>query len=351
MTTPLRLRARVEGGSGQPRVVVAARDPAELAGRGPLRAAEAHAAVLAAELPGELVFLAPDIVLHVYDVEYRDIAGDVLFVDPRAAVAFRWIRARSRHNTLLVTERCDQLCVMCSQPPKKTHHDLFRFIREAVLLAPRGADIGLSGGEPTLYKDDLYRLVRDVSEARPDVSFHILTNAQHFTPADIPQLRAPPFRNVLWGVPLYSARARAHDEIVGKAGAFDALLDSLSVLMRSAATVELRTVVLAQNHEALPDLARFVGTHLGFVRVWAIMQLENIGYARRRWDKLFFDHSTRFDTLAEAVDLAASRSIPVQLYNFPRCTVPSPYRHLAGATISDWKQRFTVECRECSERA
>src|SRR5690606_40913863 len=63
---------------------------------------------------------------------------------------FWW--ADSRHNTLLVTERCDQLSVMCSQPPKKQHTDLFPLLKQACLLAPKGATIGFSGGEPTLYQ-------------------------------------------------------------------------------------------------------------------------------------------------------------------------------------------------------
>ena len=87
-------------------------------------------------------------------VDIEEIDGDVLLVVPSRGLAHRLVRARSRHNTFLVTERCDQLCVMCSQPPKARHVDLFPFLQSAALLAPRGARIGLSGGEPTLYKDE-----------------------------------------------------------------------------------------------------------------------------------------------------------------------------------------------------
>src|SRR4051812_2301972 len=59
--------------------------------------------------------------------------GDVVLVQPQARPGAsgrieRLLRADSKHNTLLVTERCDQLCVMCSQPPKKTHVDRFAFL-------------------------------------------------------------------------------------------------------------------------------------------------------------------------------------------------------------------------------
>lgn len=54
--------------------------------------------------------------LHIEGIEPNDTDGDVLLVVPEQRIAHRLIRARSQHNTLLVTERCDQLCVMCSQP-------------------------------------------------------------------------------------------------------------------------------------------------------------------------------------------------------------------------------------------
>src|SRR5690242_20302197 len=43
-----------------------------------------------------------------------ELDGDVLLVDPVSRIAQRLIRARSSHNTFLITEQCDQLCIMCS---------------------------------------------------------------------------------------------------------------------------------------------------------------------------------------------------------------------------------------------
>ena len=43
--------------------------------------------------------------------------------------------------------------------------------------------------------------------------------------------------------------------------------------------------------------------------VWAIMQLENIGFGRKNWDRLFFDNSLDFSEIAAAVSFARSRGI------------------------------------------
>lgn len=284
-------------------------------------------------------------------VASASIEGDVLLIDPLAGRVERLIRRDSRHNTLLVTERCDQLCVMCSQPPKKTHHDRFALLEDACLLADLDAVLGITGGEPLLYKDQLLGMIERVREKRPDLAFHVLTNGQHFEPDDIERLATSNFDSVQWGIPLYSDQPDEHDAIVGKSGAFARLEDSLATLAIAGASIELRTVVMTRNVARLPMLAAHIARRLPFIATWSIMQLENIGYARRRWTELRFDHARDFTAIGQAVDQACLAGIDVRLFNFPRCTVPPQYRARAVASISDWKQRFGVACGGCRERA
>lgn len=276
--------------------------------------------------------------------------GDILLVHPQAGVAERILRAGSAHNTLLVTERCDQLCVMCSQPPKKTHVDRFQLFEEACLLAEPGTVIGISGGEPTLYKAELLGMIERVLQARADLEFHVLTNAQHFEAGDIERLRDPVYRRVTWGIPLYAASGALHDEIVGKHGAFVRLEQNLATLALAGARIELRTVLLASNIAELPALARRVTTRLRFIEAWSIMQLENIGFARNRWHELYADHRIEFGPVMEALDRAQLHGIAARLFNFPRCTVPHSHRDFAAASISDWKRKFMRGCEGCREQ-
>src|SRR3546814_265285 len=164
---------------------------------------------------------------------------------------------------------------MCSQPPRKTHVDRFARLTHAGLLAPPNLVIGITGGEPTLYKHELFALVEQVLTIRPDLEFHILTNAQHFDEGDIPRLRQPLYRNVTWGIPLYASDAALHDDIVGKHGAFDRLGASLAHLLHAGARVELRTVLLRSNCAQLPALARYAGARLRFIHAWSIRSEEH----------------------------------------------------------------------------
>jgi len=279
--------------------------------------------------------------------------GDVMLVSPgqgRAERLLRSARGSNPTNTLLVTERCDQLCVMCSQPPKKTHDDRFDLLEQAALLAEPGSLIGITGGEPTLYKDQLLAMMESVLKQREDIQFHVLTNAQHFIANDVERLAGPAYNRVTWGVPIYARDPKLHDRIVGKEGAFYRLEEGLAVLLDAGCRVELRTVLLSTNAAALPALATYVTTHLRFIEVWSIMQLEHIGFARRRWPELYYRHDHDFATVAAVLDRAHLHGVHAQLFNFPRCTVPAAYRHLAQASISDWKRKFMPECAGCGEQ-
>jgi His-Xaa-Ser system radical SAM maturase HxsC len=283
--------------------------------------------------------------------ENENLFGDVVLVDPVRGRIERLIRAGSRHNTLLVTEQCDQLCVMCSQPPKKTHNDRFEHFANACLLADQGQVIGISGGEPTLHMEKLLGMIELVANQRADLSFHILSNGQHFEAGQIDRLRSLVYKHVVWGIPLYSAAAERHDAIVGKPGAFERLMASFRHLLLAGARIELRTVLTSSNVGDLDRLARFIAANLPHIEQWSIMGLENAGFARARFGQLRVPLPEHFPEIAKALERACLHGIPVRLFNTPLCQIPRSYRHLAVASISDWKQRFSEACAGCTAKA
>lgn len=308
-------------------------------------------AELVGEIGDELIFQHGELTFSLRQPAGQELIGDIVFLEPQLNRVLRWIRSESEHNTLLVTERCDQLCIMCSQPPKKSHIDMFEHMEKACLLAPENMIIGFSGGEPLLFKAQLFSLLERVHKGRPDLKFHILTNAQHFTDSDIKRLRGETFKAVLWGVPLYSSDPATHDQIVGKIGAFELLMTTLPKMALAGLQIELRTVLLQQNYEHLSILSRFVVQKLPFISVWAIMQLEKIGFAKNRWTEQFVDHSGNLEPLETALSVGLSRGLDVSLYNIPFCTVSESLRPYLNQSISDWKRAFPPECEGCSVKS
>ena len=110
-------------------------------------------------LPSELAYLA---------------GGDVILLSKRGEqIRVLW-RAKSPLNSVLLTERCDHYCLMCSQPPKRGIDDwLLRAAFDLVRLLPRTTSgIAFTGGEPTLHGNDLVRLLKLCRNLLPFAGVH-----------------------------------------------------------------------------------------------------------------------------------------------------------------------------------
>ena len=78
--------------------------------------------------------------------------GDVVKFSPDNQSFNVIYRRSSKHNSILVTERCNNYCVMCSQPPKdKDDSYIIDELKEAIPLMDEATrEIGITGGEPTI---------------------------------------------------------------------------------------------------------------------------------------------------------------------------------------------------------
>ena len=275
--------------------------------------------------------------------------GEILIIFPNEKLIQRFYRPKVNGNTILLTEKCDQVCMMCSQPPKNKDYLHWDLYLEAASLIPDGGTLGVSGGEPTLYKDQLLQFLIDCIELNKNIQINVLTNAQHFDDNDIDKLVILN-KNVLWGVPIYSHIPSEHDQIVGKDGAFSKLENGFNCLLMSGSRVELRTVLMQENYSSLPKLAKLVSRHFLWIEKWAIMQLEPIGYAKIDWSLKFVDTTLYPENLEQAVLIAKASGIYTNLYNFPLCTVPTNIQNFCVKSISDWKQKFLSDCNICFQK-
>ena len=127
------------------------------------------------------------------------------------------------------------MCAMCSQPPRSSvDRWRFPFFQRAIELSKQDSIIGISGGEPTLYKHDLFNILENTANLRSDVMLHILSNGQHFEDEDMPKLNnIHENLNILWGIPLYSHDYKNHDEIAEEIGTDWQIYQNLEDLIES----------------------------------------------------------------------------------------------------------------------
>lgn len=262
-------------------------------------------------------------------------------------------RHEANSNSFLVTERCNSFCIMCSQPPRDIDdHYLVDDMLEALpLIHPETHEIGITGGEPTLWGADFIRMIRASKAHLPRTSLHILSNGRNFKNLDLAiRVAGVKHPDLMIGIPLYADYSQLHDYIVQADGAFDDTIRGILNLKRCRVPVEIRVVIHRENHHRLPHLAEFITRNLLFVDHVALMGLEIRGFAKSNLDAISIDPYDYRDDLAQAVDTLTRARMRVSIYNHPLCVIPESVRRFAVKSISDWKNDFLDECQNCGSR-
>lgn len=259
-------------------------------------------------------------------------------------------RDASPHNSVLLTERCNNYCLMCSQPPKDVDDDwLIEEAERLIPLIPRSApEIGFTGGEPTLYGERLIALLTRTKNYLPDTAVHVLSNGRRFSdPSFAAQWASIKHPDLMVGIPIYSDDPTTHDYVVQAHGAFDETVRGVLNLKRLQQRVELRVVIHKQTVARLPQLAEWICRNLLFVDHIALMGLEMMGFARANISELWVDPYDYKDTLSEAVNILQTYGIPTSVYNHQLCTVNPDILPAYRKSISDWKNEYLEACKQC----
>ncbi|WP_158210727.1 His-Xaa-Ser system radical SAM maturase HxsC [Myroides phaeus] len=282
-------------------------------------------------------------------LEYLE-EGDIIVVSDDGNVNTLY-RVNSLHNTLLVTERCNSNCLMCSQPPKNIDdiERLFNIHKKLIPLIPKDCvELGISGGEPTLLGKYFFELLKMIVEYLPETEVHILSNGRTFAWYDFTeQLTDISSNRIMFGIPLYSDFYQIHDYIVQAKDAFDQTILGLYNLNRFNQRIEIRIVLHKQTTHRLVKLAKYIYKNLPFVEHIAFMGLEYIGYTPYNIDKLWIDPYDYKDELEEAVEYLVDKGMNVSIYNTPLCLLPMSIRGVSRKSISDWKNEYLPECSNC----
>jgi His-Xaa-Ser system radical SAM maturase HxsC len=278
-------------------------------------------------------------------------SGDVLRLSPHGErVNVLW-RHTSLQNSVLLTERCDHYCLMCSQPPKNVDDDAllddaFELVR---FLPAHTQEIGFTGGEPTLYGNKLIELLRLCRNLIPHAAVHVLSNGRRFSDLDFALAWAEVDNpNMMVGIPLYGAEPALHDYVVQSSGAFDTTVAGILNLAQLRQRVEIRVVVHKQTAPHLVEIAEFISRNLPFVEQVALMGLEMIGFARANIEDVWIDPVDYQTELFEAATLLDRKGLRVMLYNHPLCLIDRRLWPYAVRSISDWKNEYHSECLKCS---
>lgn len=293
-----------------------------------------------------------DIVLPT-DMEYLD-DGDIVRLDLKRGAIRALFRRSSPNNGLLVTERCNSKCVMCSQPPRNIDdsHLVDELLQVIRLIPEDTTSLGFTGGEITLLQEGFIKLLESCRSYLPRTRLDVLTNGRLLAYLRYAErIAAVGHPDLILCVPLYSDVDSLHDFVVQAPGAFDQTVRGLMNLGRVGVPVEIRVVLHRLTIPRLPKLAEFIAMNLPFVSHVALMGLEITGFTRANLESLWIDPADYHPELMAAVEALDRARLCTSIYNHPLCLLPERLWPFARKSISDWKNLYMPECEGCTKRS
>jgi His-Xaa-Ser system radical SAM maturase HxsC len=291
------------------------------------------------------------LVHSVSNLDYLE-EGDVIQITPQGFVRTLY-RKNSHHNFILFTDQCNSYCLMCSQPPKPIDdlHRMIEHYRLIDLIDPETRELGITGGEPTLFKDHFIRFIDHCKLKLPNTALHVLTNGRMFYYRKFAeQLGAIQHPDLMLGIPLYSDIDAQHDFVVQAKGAFEETVIGLHHLDRYDVPVEIRVVIHKQTYRRLPQLAEYISRNFPFCAHVALMGLEHTGFTNQNMSELWIDPIDYQSELRSATEILALSGLNVSIYNHQLCVLARSLWPYTQKAISDWKNRYAEECEGCQVR-
>lgn len=278
--------------------------------------------------------------------------GDILSVNTDGTIQVLWEES-SNDNLIYTTDFCNSSCIMCPQIPQGKPYSYFEQNKKIISLVKDHKllkTIGISGGEPTIFKDEIVSLLDICQKKFPLSPVAMLTNGKNFDEFDFAKKCAMSNRNVTYCIPIYASYEENHDYIVGSKGSFQRTIKGIYNLIRLKCPIEIRTVIMRQNYKELPMLIDYIFQNLPFVVHVALMGMETTGMAKNNLEDVWIDPIDYMNELRTSVLKLRRNNLNFSIYNIPRCLLAKELYGFDRDSISAWKKSYLEQCGECSEK-
>jgi His-Xaa-Ser system radical SAM maturase HxsC len=239
---------------------------------------------------------------------------------------------------------------MCPQPPKAQDKSLIETSKRILNLVTieKGQTICLTGGEPTLLKDDFFDMLSLIVNKHPKAPVMMLTNGKSFADfAFTKHFVSVRPKDFLVCVSMHSDVDDVHDHIVGVKDSFYKTAMGLQNLARFREKIEIRVVVNRLNAHRLESIATFIQRNFPFISHCAFMGMEVTGLARENYPEVWIDPYEYRDQLYRAIKVISRADMKVSIYNLPLCLVEPKAWGFARKSISGWKNSNLPVCEGC----
>jgi His-Xaa-Ser system radical SAM maturase HxsC len=278
--------------------------------------------------------------------------GDIICINPNGIINVLW-EVNSVHNVILVTNSCNSQCVMCPQylcaDPKDLQRDNMSILR--LLKKNSVQQIGLTGGEPTLYLDRCIEIIKKCKKRFPNATIVILTNGRTLNEGNLRSLlKKTRHSNLLFCIPLHADNSCIHDATTSRSGSFAETINSIQNLAIYYQKIELRIVITKLNYERLENISEFIYRNFPFCIHIAFMGMEVCELAYENREQVWVEPLEYIPNLCKAINHLNQRNMQVSMFNIPYCLLPQNYWKFAKDSISTWKKGYKNECNNCIKK-
>ena len=278
--------------------------------------------------------------------------GDIILVDRNGLILILWDKKLNPHDALLfITHQCNSNCIMCPQPPKKDEYSFFPS-NDTILDYLKNEPIryiGITGGEPTLKKDDLVKLLKKSQSYFPTATIALLTNAKKLEDFQLAKEIALSNQNITFCISFPSDNEDDFNEIMGVKN-YHHTIKAIQNLALLRQRIELRIVIMKQNYKRLLQISEFIYRNFPFISHIAFMGMEVTGHAFDNFNEIDITPQEYNENLLEALIYLQQRDMNVSIYNIPYCLIDMRLWKFSRNSISRWKQIFHTECNLCSKK-
>lgn len=278
--------------------------------------------------------------------------GDILQIKENGTINVLW-EELAHDNVIFMTDFCNSSCIMCPQVPEGIPYSYYEQCRQMISLVKKSNNlkfIGITGGEPTIFADEIVQILQLCMRKFPATPIALLTNGKNFDDFNFAKKCVITNQNVTYCIPLYASYARKHDYIVGSKGSFQRTINGIYNLIRLKSKIEIRIVLIKDNYLELPLLIDYIYQNMPFVVHVAIMGMESTGLAEKNLTSLWIDPHEYGDILTQSAKMLKRSGLSFSIYNIPRCILPKNLWGFDRDSISSWKKKYELCCDECLEK-